>query len=141
MGWGSVARDWKLIERAAQMRGQPTEPELRLWRNLSNSQLSGYKFRRQATIACFIADFLCSAKGLVVEVDGDSYQAEKDARRDAELNLRGFTTIRFTNHDIMTNIDGVLIIILQKLESLPDRWSGSPDSPTPNPSPEGEGFQ
>jgi very-short-patch-repair endonuclease len=123
------------------MRRDPTEPELRLWRNLSGSRLGGYKFRRQATIEPFIVDFLWPAKGLVVEVDGDTHQAEKDAWRDAALNLRGFTTIRFTNDDVMTNMEGVLTVILQKLESLPDRWSGSPDSPTPIPSPEGEGLQ
>jgi very-short-patch-repair endonuclease len=123
------------------MRREPTEPEIRLWRNLSGSRLGGYKFRRQATIEPFIADFLCPAKGLVVEVDGDTHSAEEDAPRDAALNLRGFTTIRFTNHDVMTNMDGVLTVILQKLESLPDRWSGSRDSPTPDPSPEGEGLK
>ena len=135
-----MARDWKLIDKARRMRREPTEPEKLLWRHLSHSQLGRYKFRRQATVEPFIVDFLCPAKALIVEVDGQTHAAEEDARRDALLRKRGSTTIRFTNRDVMSNMDGVLTTILQALENTPDRWSGSSDSPTPNPSPEGEGF-
>ncbi len=113
------------------MRREPTEPEKRLWRHLSNSQLGGFKFRRQAAIPPFIADFFCPAKGLIVEVDGDTHLPESDTRRDALLLARGFPTIRFTNGDVMSNMDGVLTAILQALEGLPDRQRGGPDSPTP----------
>jgi very-short-patch-repair endonuclease len=113
------------------MRREPTEPEKRLWRHRSNSQLGGFKFRRQAAIPPFIVDFFCPAKGLIVEVDGETHFEAADVRRDAALTCRGFTTIRFTNADVMSNIDGVLTAILQELEYLPDRWSGSPVSPTP----------
>jgi very-short-patch-repair endonuclease len=65
-----------LGERAHAMRRDPTEPEKRLWRHLSNSQLGGFKVRRQAVIAPFIADFLGPAKALVVEVDGDTHEVE-----------------------------------------------------------------
>ena len=122
------------------MRREPTEPEKRLWRHLSNSQLAGFKFRRQATVETFIADFLCPAKALVVELDGVTHTSEADAKRDTLLARRGFTTIRFTNDEVMTNMEGVLTAILQTLERLPDRWPGSPDTPTPSPSPEGEGL-
>ena len=122
------------------MSREPTEPEKLLWRHLSNSQLGGYKFRRQATVEPFIADFLCPAKALIVEVDGETHIAAGDARRDDALLRRGFTTIRFTNQDVASNMEGVLSAILQALEGLPDRWDGAPDFPTPNPSPEGEGL-
>jgi very-short-patch-repair endonuclease len=122
------------------MRREPTEPEKRLWRHLSNSRLAGYKFRRQATIEPFIADFLCPAKALVVELDGETHKAEADVRRDADLQSRGFTTIRFTNGDIMTDMEGVLTIILNTLERLPDRSWGSYDSPTPTPPLKGRGL-
>ena len=134
-----MARDWRLVERARQMRRQPTEPEKRLWRHLSNSQLGGYKFRRQATIEPFIADFLCPAKGLVVELDGETHAHCADERRDALLATRGFTTIRFTNDDVMSNMDGVLTIILAALDRLPDRVWTSRDSPTPTPPLKGRG--
>ncbi len=134
-----MGRDWHLLERARQMRRQPTEPEKLLWRHLSNSQLAGYKFRRQATIEPFIADFVCPAKALIVEVDGETHRTEADARRDAVLASRGFTTIRFTNDDVMSNMDGVLTTILAAVERLPDRVWTSHAWPPPTPPPEGGG--
>ena len=122
------------------MRREPTEPEKRLWRNLSNSRLGGFKFRRQAAIPPFIVDFFCPSKGLIVEVDGETHVPETDAARDAALQRRGFTSIRFANDDIMANMDGVLTFLLDRLHSLPDRWPGTAAGPTPVPSPEGDGL-
>ncbi|NIJ08967.1 very-short-patch-repair endonuclease [Sphingomonas vulcanisoli] len=119
------------------MHRNPTEPEKRLWRSLSNSQLGGFKFRRQTTIDPFIADFLCPAKAVIVEIDGDTHQdIGRDQRRDAYLGSLGYRVIRFTNADVMGNIDGVLEVLLSSLQAAPDRrWR-----PHPNPSPEGEGL-
>jgi len=113
------------------MRREPTEPEKRLWRNLSNSQLGGFKFRRQAAIPPFVVDFFCPAKGLIVEVDGGTHSVANDARREELLAKRGFATIRFTNADVISNMDGVLTTVLRMLGELPDRWSGPSDCPTP----------
>jgi very-short-patch-repair endonuclease len=121
------------------MRREPTEPEKWLWRHLSHSQLGGFKFRRQAAIPPFIADFFCPAKGLIVEVDGETHLAAADAKRDALLADRGFTTIRFTNDEVRDNMDGVLTVLLERLRELPNRWSGAPDSPTPIPPLKGRG--
>jgi very-short-patch-repair endonuclease len=140
LGWGILGSDKHLVEWARELRRNPTEPEKWLWRGLSNSQLGGFKFRRQATLDPFIADFFCSSKGLIVEVDGDTHDPDYDRRRDAYLARRGFQTIRFTNDQVMDNMDGVLMTILDTLQALPDRWPASYDSPTPNPSPEGEGL-
>ncbi len=74
-----------------------------------------------------------------MEVDGETHVAADDAKRDELLAARGFATIRFTNDDVRDNMDGVLIALLERLESLPDRWAGAPAGPTPMPSPEGEG--
>ena len=135
--------EW-LKGRARQLRHELTEPEKRLWRNLSNKQLGGYKFRHQTRLDPFIGDFFCPQKALIVEVDGETHVPGADAQRDAALAERGLTTIRFTNDDVMTNIDGVLTAILNKLHALPDRWdrscSGPKYRPLPNPSPEGEGL-
>ena len=133
--------DPKLRERARQLRRAPTEPELRLWRNLSASCLGGFKFRRQAAIPPYIADFFCPAKGLIIEVDGITHLQDKDARRDKALAQHGFVTIRFTNDEVMSNMDGVLTAILNRLIELPDRWSGASTGPTPYPSPEVEGLR
>ncbi|QEH81450.1 endonuclease domain-containing protein [Sphingomonas sp. C8-2] len=115
------------------MRNAPTEPERRLWRHLSNSQL-GYKFRRQSVIGRFIVDFLCPAKALIIEIDGDTHDTDCDELRDTLLADWGYRTIRFTNADVMRNIEGVLDVISRTVLALPDRW------PHPNPSPEGEGL-
>ena len=126
--------DATLQERARAMRRNPTEPEKRLWRSLSRSQLAGAKFRRQQVIHPYIVDFLCPAKALVVEVDGDTHDAGADRRRDADLEDKGFRVLRFGNADVMTNMSGVLAAIALTVAASPDRW------PHPNPSPEGEGL-
>ena len=126
-----------LLERAHAMRRNPTEWEKRLWRHLSNSQLGGFKFRRQAVIAPYICDFLCPARALVVEIDGDTHDAQRDVERDDRLVDQGYTVVRFSNADVATNMDGVLQVILNSLHILDDRWPGQPH---PNPSPEGEGL-
>ena len=138
LGWGlSNAQLKELHRRAAEMRRNPTEPEKRLWRHLSNSQLGGHKFRRQSVIGWFIADFLCPQKALIVEVDGDTHDQAKDKLRDDILARRGFRVIRVTNEDVMRNMDSVLTTIAQALAVAPTRWN----SPHPNPSPEGEGLR
>jgi very-short-patch-repair endonuclease len=123
--------------RAREMRRNPTEPETRLWRQLSNTRL-GFKFRRQQVIFPYICDFFCPAKGLAIEVDGDTHDAAYDERRDARLLSQGYSTLRFSNHDVLGNMDGVLATIMATLRERPDRW---PVRPHPNPSPEGEGLK
>jgi very-short-patch-repair endonuclease len=137
-GLGVVVTDRvTMLDRAAHMRREPTETERRLWRALSRSQLGGYKFRRQAIIGGRIADFFCPAKGLVVEIDGDTHDPGRDHQRDAWLGRQtGFAVVRFTNRDVMTNLEGVLTALLKILEDLPDRWPGHT---TPGPTSEEEG--
>jgi very-short-patch-repair endonuclease len=129
----------KLQEYAREMRIEPTEPEKLLWRRLSRSQLGGYKFRRQAVLEPFIADFFCPAKGLVVELDGETHLHETDSLRDAQMAKQGFVTLRFTNADIRSNMEGVLITILDTLSKLPDRWDSACAGPTPTPPLKGRG--
>ena len=136
-GWGlSVEQLAELNRRATEMRRNPTEPEKRLWRHLSNGQLNGYKFRRQCVIGWSIADFLCSQKALVVEVDGDTHEAATDRQRDDALARRGFRVVRVSNDEVMTNMDGVLTLISEAVAAAPERWN----KPHPNPSPEGQGL-
>jgi len=135
LGWGTPH---ELERRAKDMRRQPTDAEKRLWRHLSNSQLSGFKFRRQARLGWRIADLFCPSIGLIVEIDGDTHDADVDARKDAVARRHGFHVIRFTNADVMQNIDGVLTSLLAFAQSLPPRTDWR--LPHPNPSPEGEGL-
>ena len=126
----------ELLERAREMRRNPTALEVRVWRRLSNSQL-GHKFRRQHVIPPYICDFFCPAKGLVVEVDGDTHDPVYDGRRDRRLTHKVFGVVRFTNFEVHDNLDGVAPTILAALRERSDRWSGAPH---PTPSPEGEGL-
>ena len=123
-GWGlSAGLLAQLNARALEMRRNPPEPEKRLWRALSNGQLEGYKFRRQAVVGPYIADFLCPQKALIVEVDGETHDAEQDRQRDHALAGHGFTVVRVTNRDVMGNLDGVLQSVLAALRQAPDRWA------------------
>jgi very-short-patch-repair endonuclease len=127
-----------MLKRAAQMRREPTEAERRLWRALSRSQLDGHKFRRQVIIGSRIADFFCPAKGLIVEVDGDTHDAVTDSQKDESLRCdTGFVTLRFSNFDVRDNMGGVLETLSTTLNNLPDRWVAGT---TPNPSSEEEGL-
>ena len=132
-GWGLTANTIvELQDRARNMRNNPTEPEKRLWRNLSHGQLEGWKFRRQQVIGNRIVDFLCPQARLIVEVDGDTHDAEADAVRDKDLQRQGYQVLRITNREVMRNMDGVKSALLQALVSVA--------RPHPNPSPEGDGL-
>ncbi|MDI6026434.1 endonuclease domain-containing protein [Corticibacterium sp. UT-5YL-CI-8] len=96
---------------ARSMRKVMTEAELKLWNELRAHRLMGLSFRRQVPIGPYIVDFACSAKRLVVEVDGSQHgeaaQAEYDAMRDTVLRSAGWTILRFWNDDVHRDIDGV----------------------------------
>ncbi|MBB3860307.1 very-short-patch-repair endonuclease [Novosphingobium hassiacum] len=124
-----------MLTRAKNMRREPTEPERRMWMALRDSRLGGHKFRRQTVIEHRIADFFCPAKGLIVEIDGETHDRERDQIRDASLERRtGFHTVRFTNHEIMTNLEGVQTALLLALQAQADRWARA-GTTTPQPPP------
>jgi very-short-patch-repair endonuclease len=111
-------RDSELIERAKSMRREMTAPERKLWYALRAKRLEGAKFRRQVVIDRYIADFACRIpRMLVVEVDGETHagQERKDAVRTAFLEVRGYRVLRFTNDEVMSNLDGVLMTIATAL--------------------------
>ncbi|WP_341216762.1 DUF559 domain-containing protein, partial [uncultured Wocania sp.] len=99
-----------------------TETERILWEYLRSKKL-GFKFRRQHIIDEFIVDFICLEKNLIIEVDGGYYntikQKEADDLRTQILNEIGFKVIRFTNDQVLGDIDNVLRYITNCLESLP----------------------
>lgn len=119
-----------MLRRARAMRTGMTEPETRLWLALRARRLNGIKFVRQAVRGRAIPDFVARSCKLVVEVDGDSHAGDehRDARRTAVLEAEGYRVLRFTNADVMTNLDGVLRTI-----SL-----SATTAPLPNPLPGGE---
>jgi len=95
---------------AKDLRKRSTDAERPLWRHLKAKQLDGLKFRRQEQIGRFIVDFVCYEKSLIVEADGGQHavEIEKDEERTRWLEAQGFKVLRFWNHEILTNIEGVI---------------------------------
>ena len=98
-----------IFEKAKVLRENMTIAEKHLWSRLNNKQL-GVRFRRQHPIDIFIVDFYCHTFKLVVEIDGGYHkeQLEYDEGRTAELERFGITVIRFTNDEVMKEIDRVV---------------------------------
>ena len=111
-------------ERRSELRGNMTEPEKKLWNGLRRNTL-GIKFRRQFGVGPYIVDFCSPMHRIVIEVDGDSHFTPDgllyDADRDAYLTGLEFRTFRFTNNEVMTNLNGVL---LQIAASCPPPFQG-----------------
>ena len=121
--------------RAQELRNGATDAERLLWRHLSRRQLGGFKFSRQMPVGPFVCDFLCRARGLVIELDGGQHadQAERDNQRTKFLESQGLTVIRFWNNDVTANTVGVLEHILTTLEGLPPRFQRAHPQPLPLP--------
>jgi len=100
-----------LTKRAKDLRKSSTDAERLLWRYLRSKQIEGLKFRRQEPIGNYIVDFVCYEVNLIVEVDGGHHSLEIDADRDAWLQSQGFKVLRFWNHEVLQNIEGVLEVI------------------------------
>jgi leucyl-tRNA synthetase/very-short-patch-repair endonuclease len=116
-----------LQDRALAMRDNPTEAENVLWQSL-RKKLTGYHFRRQQIIGRFIVDFVCLEKKLIVEVDGDihDYQREEDKARTEFLSESGFEVMRFKNDEVLNGIEAVVKKITARIEALPfgEGWGG-----------------
>ena len=123
--------------RAKQLRRTMTRAEILLWRHLKADRLAGLNFRRQTPIGNYIADFVAHSCKLVVEVDGESHDFEErirhDERRDVWLASRGYRVLRFTNDDVMKNLEGVALAIIEAAEqaaplslTLPRKGGGNP---------------
>ncbi len=116
----------KLYPYARQLRRQQTDAERQLWRVLRDRQLQGFKFRRQHPIGCYIVDFCCLERKLVVELDGGHHllQSEADQCRTDFLVNRGYQVLRFWDHEVLIESETVLEQVLRTLQS-----------PSPQPSP------
>ncbi|MGJ3649625.1 endonuclease domain-containing protein [Sphingomonas sp. GlSt437] len=125
-------RDAKLTGFARNNRKALTEPETRLWLALRAKRFEKVKFRRQKVVGPYIVDFASRGPMLVVEVDGDSHadQERYDDERTRYLELQGYRVIRFTNREVMENLEGVLTAIALA--------GACGKSPLPTLSPEGE---
>ena len=97
---------------ARDLRQKSTEAETVLWEKLRNRRCEKFKFRRQHAIDDFILDFYCPAVRLAIEVDGrghaEKQQADYDRYRTEALRYHGIRVIRFWNHEVLKQLDGVV---------------------------------
>jgi very-short-patch-repair endonuclease len=131
-------------DRARALRRQMTEAEQRIWRMLRMRQAGGYRFRRQAPIGRYIADFVCHEARLIIEIDGGQHDAAApvEVERCRFLADQGYRMLRFWNNEVLGNPEGVLMAIAAVLAngSPPPKPEASPPpkpeaSPPPQPSP------
>jgi very-short-patch-repair endonuclease len=112
----------KLRVRARSLRANSTDAERIIWSAVRAHRLNDASFRRQAPIGPYVVDFVCHDAQLVIELDGgqhfESEHARRDARRDAFLRSKGFRVLRFNNHDVMSNRQGVLETIAAAVAEL-----------------------
>ena len=100
-----------LFEMARTLRRQETEAERVLWTKLCKQQ-PGVKFRRQHPIYNYIADFYCHSHRLVIEVDGPVHNTTEakfdDSLRTKAFEEFGITVIRFTNEEVLHDVEEVI---------------------------------
>jgi very-short-patch-repair endonuclease len=106
------------VPRARQLRRDAASPERRLLRALREA-LPQLKWRHQTPVGPFFADIMCFSEALVIEVDGDTHAntAEYDAARTKVIESEGFHVLRFSNGDVMENIDGVVAAVAATLDN------------------------
>ncbi len=139
-GFPGSIRTWKedriwyrqdLVQKATELRKNMTWPEKHLWYELlSWNRLEWFHFLRQKPLLDYIVDFYCDDLALVIEIDGESHigNEEYDTKRDSELLKEGILTIRYTNDDIIKNLDGVrenLLQVIQERQKILSRYRDS----------------
>lgn len=100
---------------ARSLRKASTSAEDALWQDLRGRRFQGLKFRRQVPFLNYTVDFLCFERKLIVEIDGKQHEwfAEYDARRTEEIERHGFVVLRFTNNDVLNDLESVLMRIAE----------------------------
>lgn len=126
-----IPYDPNLKQLARNLRKNSTLAEVLLWRELKGKQVKGYDFHRQKPIDKFIVDFYCCDLPLAIEIDGSSHdeKIDRDEERQKKLEALGVRFLRFTDLEVKTNLQGVIMTIEEWIEA---------NIPTPNPSKGGE---
>jgi very-short-patch-repair endonuclease len=109
----------ELRTRAIELRKKMNEAERKIWHNLRGRQLGAF-FHRQRVIGRYICDFVSLDSGLIVEVDGSQHVTVEgkayDSRRDKYLRSLGFRVLRFSDYDVLKNMEGVISTILNSIK-------------------------
>jgi very-short-patch-repair endonuclease len=126
--------------RARSLRDGGNHAEERLWLELRDRRLGGFKFVRQFPLGPYFADFLCRSRKLVVELDGSQHaDSTYDLRRNEFMNTNGYSVLRFWSHEVLSETGPVLETILavlegrlaERVESFGLRYFPATDNPRP----------
>jgi very-short-patch-repair endonuclease len=113
----------ELTPLAKALRKTSTDVERRLWNLLQAGRFESMKFRRQHPIGRYIVDFVCLERKLVIELDGGQHNipngVASDKARTAWLEKVGYTVVRFWDNEFLTNTNGVLEVIRERLLNKP----------------------
>jgi very-short-patch-repair endonuclease len=111
-----------IFEKATELRNNMTVAEKYLWDELRNRKIFKAKFRRQHPIDIFIADFYCHSYKLVIELDGEIHSEkevqEYDDGRTHDIEKLGIKILRFTNEEVLNDIQAVKQCILNEINSI-----------------------
>lgn len=123
---------------ARALRRRMTEAEKLMWGRLRGRRFLGIKFKRQKPILDYIVDFVALDLRLIVELDGGQHaeRLSEDAARTKRMDEAGYHVVRFWNHDVLRNLEGVLEALAQEVNI--SRCSIAIEPPHPNPLPAGE---
>ena len=112
----------EFLDFARKLRRSQTDAEKLLWAVLRNRRLLGLKFRRQHSIGPYVLDFYCHERKVCIELDGGQHYENEgiqhDERRKAFLEAQGLRILRFSNMDILENIEAMLLLIAEDVTSL-----------------------
>ena len=118
----------ELLQKARDLRRNPTDAEQRLWPSLCGRQMCGFKFRRQHPIGPYIADFYSHEAQLVIEIDGGQHGEDNQRlyyeKRTAYLEAQGIRVLRFWNHHVFEETESVLEVIRHALVARRGSASG-----------------
>ena len=115
----------KIYANARRLRRDQTLAETKLWLAYRSHQLENIHFRRQHPVGNYIVDFCAPQAKLIIELDGSQHleQQEYDAERTEFLESRGYRVLRFWNNDVMDDLDGAIIMVLEALARCPHSQS------------------
>ena len=110
-----------LKRHSRKLRLNMTDAEKQLWSKIRMKQAEGFQFYRQKIIGDYIVDFFCHRANLVIELDGGQHYAEEGAKsdrlRDEYMRTCGLKVLRFSDADVLKNVEGVVQVILESLRS------------------------
>ena len=112
----------EFVKKRQYLRKNMTKAEIILWSKLKGKQLKGLKFRRQHGINIYVVDFYCPESRLAIEIDGGVHyynsRVTYDKQRQEEIEALGIKVLRYTNNDVVKNLEDVLNDIIKTTTPL-----------------------